>query len=34
MWIKNFEDNKLRSPKSGITQWKNDKRKIDESLQL
>ena len=33
--MKTYEDNKLRSQKSEIAQWKNDKRKIDEeSLQL
>ena len=28
--LKTYEDNKLRSQKSEIAQWKNDKRKIDE----
>ena len=33
--MKTYEDNKPRSHKSEIAQWKNDKRKIDkESLQL
>ena len=33
--MKNYEDNKLRSRKSEIAQWENDKRKTDEeSLQL
>ena len=33
--MKTYEDNKIRSLKSEIAQWKNDKRKIDEQrLQL
>ena len=33
--MKTYEDNKFRSQKSEIAQWKNDKRRIDEeSLQL
>ena len=33
--MKTYEDNKIRSLKSEIAQWKNDKRKIDERrLQL
>ena len=33
--MKTYEDNKLRSQKTEIAQWKNDKTKIDqESLQL
>ena len=33
--MKTYKDNKLRSQKSEIAKWRNDKRKIDgESLQL
>ena len=34
-WITKLEDNKIRSQKCEIDQWKNDKREIDgETLQL
>ena len=33
--MKTYEDNKIRSQKCEMVQWKNDKRKTDEkSLQL